>query len=297
MKITKPFTKPLNVLITGGAGFIGTALYEQLKEKHSVKRIDIVNAPGCIQMDLAHMVDTQKEQLRRLVKNSDVVYHLASSIGVQNVEDNPAKTLENSTRINNNIMPYLINYSGKVIFASTSEVYGSSNHPFKESDDLKITSNDSSLRGGYAAQKILAEFRIKASCKNSTIVRFFNVVSKDQKTEGMVFPTFYNKAKNNEDITIYGDGSQVRSYCDIRDAVNVLELLLTEMDNEIINIGDYNIYNTLELAEKMIDTLQSASKIVFEEGRVGEIQSRVPDLTKMLTLYKPKHSLEYIIKG
>lgn len=294
----------MNVLITGGAGFIGTHLYNQLKDKHHVTRIDIVPGDGVIYMDLSNPFGTDIDRLSKLVKESDVVYHLASSIGVENIEKNPNETLQKSNNMNNLLIPMFSFTRAKLIFASTSEVYGSKDSEMYESDNLSVTSPENSMRGGYAAQKIMGEFLTKSYCKHYSIVRFFNVVGPEQNPNvGFVLPRFIESAKNVEPLTIYGDGAQTRSYCDIRDAVNVLELLLTEMDNEILNIGADNVYSTSDLAKAVISNIMVededgfVSRIEYLPARDSEIQYRVPNLDKMKTIYEPKYLMSDIINS
>jgi UDP-glucose 4-epimerase len=286
----------MNILITGGNGFIGRHLYNQLKANHNVEIIDITPGENVTVMDLSNLSEIEHNTLNDYIAEADVVYHLASSIGVENIEKNPAQTLITSNKINNTIIPLCGKHDVKLIFASTSEVYGSKDSIMKETDDLNVISPGVSMRGSYAAQKILAEFLVKASVDNFSIVRFFNVVGPGQNPNvGFIIPKFVEQAKQNKDIPIYGDGSQVRTYCDIRDAVNVLELLLTEMDREIINIGAGNVYTSEQMANLIIEKTNSTSSIQFLPGRNNEIQMRVPALNKMNSIYKTRYSIHNIL--
>jgi len=288
----------MNILITGGNGFIGRHLYNQLSKNHNVKIIDITDGENVIKMDLSNLSKSDNNTLENLIQDTDIVYHFASSIGVENIEKNPEQTLIKSNKINNIIIPLCGKHNTKIIFASTSEVYGTKNTVMSETDDLNIISPSVSMRGSYASQKILAEFLVKASVKDYTIVRFFNVVGPGQNSNvGFIIPRFIENAKYNNDIPIYGDGTQIRTYCDIRDAINVLEMLLTKMNNEIINIGADNIYSSKQIAETIIKDLNSSSKIKHLPARQNEIQSRVPNLTKMKTMYIPKYNIHSIISN
>lgn len=296
--------KKLNILITGGAGFIGTHLYNQLKDRHNVKRIDNFktsrrsdDTSDVIDMNLAFMSKNDIQKIESLLQSVDVVYHFASSIGVDLVENDPGGTLINSMNINNNLFPLFEKAQCKVIYASTSEVYGSRDTPMNEEDDL-IISSPNNMRGSYACQKLMSEFLIKSYNFDYTIVRFFNVVGPGQLGNyGMVVPRFIDQALNHEELELFGDGKQVRTYCDIRDAVNVLELLLTDMNNEILNIGSNNIHTTGELAEKIVSITGTTSPIVFYDPRKNEIQYRVPDISKMKSIYEPKYTLDDIIRS
>lgn len=293
----------MNILITGGAGFIGYNLAKRLtKSKHTVNIIDNFRTSKPIyesvyKIDLAD-INQNINILEELINEADIVVHLASSVGVDSVVNHPKSSLHNSFNINHNLFPLFEKYKSNVIFASTSEVYGSGEKPFSEKDNMVITSPNNSTRGSYATQKLMAEFLIKSYNFPFEIVRFFNIVGGTNQNPdiGMVFPRFINAAKLNEDINIFGDGSQIRSYCDIRDAVNMLEILMYRpFRNEIMNIGAENIYTTKELAENIIRITKSSSSIIYNKGREFEIQSRIPDITKMKNLYIPKYNLENII--
>jgi len=294
--------KKLNIIITGGAGFIGTHLYNQLKETHNVYRIDNFktsneeNTKDVYNIDLGDLTDNV--MIETIVAKADIVYHFASSIGVDLIGENPNETLQNSFNINNNLFPLFEKHQPKVIYASTSEVYGSSDTPMKETDMLTIGAPDQ-MRWGYACQKLMSEFLIKTYTFPFTVVRFFNVTGPGQLPNyGMVLPRFVMAAKTQEDIEVYGSGEQVRSFCDIRDAVNVLELLITEMNGEILNIGnDNNTITMNELASLVGKVSGDFHRIVsIPDARTNaEITSRIPDISKMRTIYEPKYGLEKLI--
>lgn len=301
--MNKRLNNRLNILITGGAGFIGTHLYNQLKENHNVTRIDNFKTsyriPDVIDMDLGNLEDTQLEFIEGILSCTDVVYHFASSIGVDLIHNDPKGTLMNSFNINNNLFPLFEKYQPKVIYASSSEVYGSRNTPMKESDDLIIGSPSDSMRWGYASQKLMSEFLIKSYSFPHTIVRFFNVTGVNQRANyGMVLPRFVESATSDEPLHVYGNGEQIRSFCDVRDAVNVLELLITEMEGEILNIGNpKNTISMISLATMTTDLSSSKSDVVMnrDERKGEEIHIRVPDCTKMNTIYTPIYTLKDII--
>ena len=305
------------IVITGGAGFIGSHITEMHKrlDDHIVvidnlstskqiipdDKVDFIHADlGLPEGDfLRDYLDVEKE-----LSEADLVYHMASSVGVKHVDKDPKGSLRNSFNINNRLFPLFEHYSNRVIFASTSEVYGNTEEA-KETDTLKIGSPDT-LRWGYACGKLMSEFLLKTYNFPSTIVRFFNVTGKGQVSDhGMVLPTFIEKARLDEDIIVYGDGEQYRTFCDIRDAVEMLNILSSdEHIGEIYNIGNSNNTITItQLAEEVVATVGSDSKIVYRDYEkdfskdFGEIYKRKPNTDKIDRYYKAKHTVEDIIKS
>ena len=292
------------ILITGGAGFIGYNLYMHLKDKHEVTLIDNFSTStpksGVIQINLAK----PSKQLEELIKNTDIIYHFAGSVGVKKIDSEYHGSLVNSININNRVFPLAEKYQKKLIFASTSEVYGEC-HDAKESDTLQISSPEFS-RGSYACAKLMSEFILKSYTFPNVICRFFNIVGKGQLPDyGMVLPNFIENAKNGKDIIIHDDGSQVRSFCDIRDAVVMLEMLLDNIHNdEIYNIGNSdNEMNMLTLAKIVISMLDSSSNIVFKPSsevfskQFFEIKNRTVCTEKFDKYFKAKINLSSIIRS
>jgi UDP-glucose 4-epimerase len=306
----------LRVIITGGAGFVGSALAISLiKDGHEVLIIDnfMTGRPAnLINVDapLMHLDLSDSDcvpVMDDLIAATDVVYHLAASIGVKLVQQKPKETFRNSTRINDNLFPLFEKHNVKVIFSSTSEVYGETKNTdgSKEDDHLEIHPVQKP-RGSYACSKLFSEFMIRSYDFPSVIIRFFNVVGPAQVEDyGHVLPRFINCAVQNEDIPIYGDGEQIRSYCDIRDAVEMLKLLLDDQHNgEIYNIGsDENVSNLKGLAQTVLDVTQSKSKATFIPLKKAlgenfeEIYSRYPNTDKIKKHYVCKYNLHDIIKN
>lgn len=292
----------MNILLLGGAGFIGTHLAKRLKsEGHIVTIIDSLStsiAPdygvNFIKGDISEMdLDIQ-------LMEADLVYYLAGSVGVEYIDKNPSSTLFNNINLMNKLIPAFERAQTKVIFSSTSEVYGEG-PTFKESDALSIGSPDK-LRWGYACAKLMTEFMIKASTFPSVIVRFFNVVGPGQSGDyGMVLPRFMTAAKSGKNLIVYGDGEQIRSFCHIKDAVNAL-LLLQDKEG-IYNIGNDQPATISDLAKTVIKLTNTTSVIQYTPYEIDfskehdDIYYRVPDITKLKGLgYEPKYELKDIIK-
>jgi len=299
------------IVITGGAGFIGSHIVEM----HKILADDIVvidNLSTSNQMKSYDQVDFihadlstpggNFHEVEEALHGADIVYHMASSVGVKHVDKDPKGSLRNSFNINNNLFPLFERYNNRVIFASTSEVYGDTEEA-RETDTLKIGSPDT-LRWGYACGKLMSEFLLKTYNFPSTIVRFFNVTGMGQISDhGMVLPTFIEKALRDEDVIVYGDGTQFRTFCDVRDAIKMLSIISSDKHiGEIYNIGNpSNTITMTQLAEKIIATVKSNSKIVYRgyekdfSKDFGEIYKRKPNTDKIDRYYKAKYTVEDII--
>jgi len=291
----------MNYLLLGGAGFIGTHLAKNLMEEgHDVTIIDSLKTSTFPDYGVNFIKsDITELELDTLVRDSDIVYFLAGSVGVSHIDKDPRGTLFNNINLVNKIIPVLERRGKKVIFSSTSEVYGEG--PFKETDSLTIGSPDK-LRWGYACAKLVTEFMIRASKFPSVIVRFFNVVGPGQSGEyGMVMPRFVTAAKEGGNLIVYGDGQQTRSFCHVKDAIQGLRLV--ESEEGIFNIGNDTETRIEDLAKEVISSISSTSNIEFRPYKVdfskehADIRRRVPNLDKIRGLgYEPKYILNDIIK-
>ncbi|MCM8761448.1 MAG: GDP-mannose 4,6-dehydratase [Candidatus Omnitrophica bacterium] len=312
-------------LVTGGAGFIGSHLAEELlKRGEEVVVIDNLSTGS---MDnIAHLkpnprfsfhIDTIMNEtvMRRLVKKCDIVYHMAAAVGVKYIIDNPLESLETNVK-GTEIVLQLANELGKkkVIIASTSEIYGKDRpgkRKFKEDDDRVLGSTTIS-RWGYSCAKAMDEFLALAYWREKklpvVIVRFFNTVGPRQSgMYGMVVPRFVKHALLNQPITIYGDGKQTRSFCHVSDVVRaVIELAKKDAAvGEIFNIGNPKPISIRKLAEKVKKLTNSRSPIIhipyekaYEKG-FEDMRHREPDITKIKEFigFSPKMGLDETLKS
>lgn len=306
--------------ITGGAGFIGSHLAEELlKRGYEVYIIDNLTT-GSID-NINHLKKynnfhyyiediTNKALTSELVDACDAIYHLAASVGVKLIVEQPVNTIRNNVYTTDIILELAAKKGKKVIIASTSEVYGKgTSFPFKENQDLLLGATINS-RWSYACSKILDEFLALAYLKHHKlpviIARLFNIAGPRQTGRyGMVIPTFVRQALCNEPLTIYGTGKQTRCFMHVLDAVDVLyELCKNENAiGEIFNIGDTHEITIENLAYLIKELLKSESPIkyipyneAYEDG-FEDMERRVPDINKLnkLLAYKPKRDLRQII--
>lgn len=308
----------MNYLILGGAGFIGQQLTKALfnsKERHvGVTVIDNLKTSNKESLDQfkqyknlyrfieANLTTIDDEEFLKIARKHDKIFMLAGSVGVEHVDKDPSGTLFNNLALANKLIPLFQQLRNRhVTFSSTSEIYGEG--PFHEEANASIGPS-SKLRWGYASAKLTTEFMIRASEFPFTIVRFFNVVGPGQLGDyGMVLPRMINAAKKDEDIIVYGNGEQIRSFCHVDDAVDAL-IKLSDTNSELFNIGNDDPISIKKLAERVIELSKSNSKIQlvpYEKAfskHHGDIYKRVPDLTKIKQKinYQPKYTLDNIIK-
>lgn len=312
----------MNVLVTGGAGFIGSHLCERLLEAgHSVSVIDDLST-GRFE-NIAHLegrekftviIDTVLNQLlmEELVKSCDVVFHLASAVGVRLIIQQPVKTIETIVGGTEVVLRYAARYRKKVLITSTSEVYGKGNGiPFSESDDT-VHGPTTTRRWAYASAKALDEFLAFAHWYESQLpvvcVRLFNTVGPRQTGHyGMVIPRFVQQALRGEPITVYGDGEQSRCFGHVKDVVSALDRLITcsEAYGKVVNIGNPEEVSMNDLAERIKKVTGSVSKIIhipYEKAYVEgfeDMRRRVPDisLANKLIGFRPELNLDAILKS
>lgn len=302
----------MRILITGGAGFVGSSLAKDLIEDgHKVSIMDNLSTGHIKNLDDiccdAKFIDidlsdsNNVEVMDSWVGQADLVYHFAASIGVKLIQERPSSSLHNSLNINNNLFPLFEKHQTKVIFSSTSEVYGESCGTGSAETDSLVIMPPRKTRGSYACSKLMAEFLIHSYTFPTVIVRFFNVVGPSQLPDyGHVLPRFIKCIQEGEPLTVNGNGQQIRSFCDIRDAIPMLKLLMDSQHNgEIYNVGsDTNICTMNELADMCIKVHGgSYVKHVPMAENFEEIFTRYPNTDKIKQYYKCKYNLEDIVRS
>jgi UDP-glucose 4-epimerase len=312
----------LRVLITGGAGFIGSHLADAYLERgDEVLVIDDLST-GTIE-NIRHLknnprfhytIDSVHNQpvTAELVDQSDVVVHLAAAVGVKLIVESPVRTIETNVRGTEVVLALANKKQKRVMIASTSEVYGlSADVPFREDGNLVMGATTKG-RWSYACSKAIDEFLALAYWREkklpTTIVRLFNTVGPRQTGRyGMVIPTFVRQALAGRPITVYGNGKQTRCFGYVGDVVGALIKLMDRSDSvgQVYNIGSSEEISILQLAEKVKELTNSDSEIVlvpydeaYEEG-FEDMPRRVPDTTKINQLvgFRPEMTLEGILKS
>ena len=310
----------MKILITGGAGFVGSHLADKLiAQGHEITVIDDLSTGRY--SNVAHLEDTERFRLiidtvlneklmEELIRETDRVYHMASAVGVKLIMERPVRTIETIFRGTDVVLGFCSRYRKRVLIPSTSEVYGKgASIPFKEDDDL-LTGATDKHRWAYACAKTLDEFLALAHWKETrlavVVVRLFNTVGPRQTGQyGMVVPRFVHAAIKNEPIQVHGDGTQSRCFGHVDDIVEGLVKLLETPAcfGQVINLGNDEEVSIKQLADKAIALTGSSSEIQFVpyEEAYGEgfedMRRRVPSLdkSKQLIGYQPTRSLEDII--
>ncbi len=308
------------VLVTGGAGFIGSHLVELILKKNcKVIVIDdlstgrIKNLSSVLnEKNLELVIDTitNSRIIKNLIKSCDCVFHLAAAVGVKLIFDEPVRSIKTNICGTEIILDYSSRFDKKVIVVSSSEVYGKNEKvPFSE-DDLRILGPTTTLRWSYSTAKALDEYLSLAYAKEKglrvVVPRLFNTVGPRQTgMYGMVIPRFINQALNNLPITVYGDGSQKRCFTYVKEVVKILFDLMETKDaeNQIINVGSQEEISILDLARLIKRKTNSNSPIEFKPfnqiygNGFDDMMIRKPDITKLKNLlgYYPTTPLEDII--
>jgi len=314
----------MRVLITGGAGFIGSHLAEAYLEKGdevyiiddlstgSLENINHLKANAAFSKRFFVHVDSihNRDIMLELVGTCDVVHHLAAAVGVQYILDHPMESIHTNIQGTEIVLELCNKFKKRVLIASTSEVYGKHLHaPLVESDNI-IYGPSSKFRWSYAASKLMDEFMSLAYFRTTglqvAVVRLFNTVGPRQTgAYGMVIPRFVSQALRNEPITVYGDGTQTRTFTYVKDVVWAL-MNLIENENafgEVFNIGGLEEVSILDLAKRIVASTSSSSAIelIPYDKAFGkdfeDMQRRVPSLEKIGQLigFKPQTTLDAIL--
>jgi len=305
------------ILITGGAGFIGSHLAEALvaagkdvwvlDDLSTGSRENLASLAGNRRF---HFIEGSVLAPIPVIEGVDFIYHLAAAVGVELVLRQPVGTLEANVRGTENVLAAAAERGIGVLLASTSEVYGKGERSrFREDDDLLIGS-PTFTRWGYACSKLLDEFLALAYWREKGlpvfITRLFNTVGPRQTGRyGMVLPRLVEQAKRGEPLTVFGDGQQTRCFCHVRDVVRALvELPRHEAAaGQVFNVGGNEEVSILELAQRVKAVARSASAITLvpyaEAYAVGfaDLRRRAPDIGKIGALlgWRPTVSLDEII--
>ena len=310
----------MRILVTGGAGFVGSHLCERLiHDGHIVtavdnfstgRKINLVSLALNKNFKLVECSILENQNIKMLIQDHDYVFHLAAAVGVFNIVNNPLSSLLTNIRGTENILE-AAHVSGIPVFlTSSSEVYGKNvSDSLKESDD-RVLGSPLTLRWSYSEAKAIDESLAYAyfveKQLQTRIVRFFNTVGPRQLgAYGMVVPRFVKSALSNEPLTIYGDGNQTRCFAHIYDVIDAV-IAVAFADNtigKVINIGNDFEISIKELAKKIISETDSKSKIIFVPYQEAygdgfeDMARRVPniELINELIGWKPQRNLSTII--
>jgi UDP-glucose 4-epimerase len=308
----------VRVLITGGAGFIGSHLCDVLVARGDEVSI-LDNLSTGSKGNIAHLegkINVAQGDIRdqalveSLVSDSELVLHMAAALGVDNILENPIESISTNFYGSEVVLNAALKYDKRILIASTSEIYGkNTKQPLTEIDD-RVIGTPQKLRWTYSDAKALEEatahFLFLTKKLKVTTIRFFNTVGPRQTGKyGMVIPRFVKAAIENKPLKIFGDGSQTRVFCHVNDSVKAI-LALSVSDKtvgEVFNIGGKGEISILELAQLIIKQTNSNSQITFTDyddayaTGFEEMVRRVPDITKIksYTGWEPKISLDRII--
>jgi UDP-glucose 4-epimerase len=311
----------MRALVTGGAGFVGSHLVEELLVRgYAVDVIDDLSTGSIDHVEpykkdprFSYVIDTvlNRPLLAELVDGADVVFHLAAAVGVRLIVERPVRTIETNIKATELVLELAAKKQRRVVLTSTSEVYGKLDKPlFSEDDDLVLGATSRS-RWCYAASKIIDEFLAQAYFAEQglpvAVVRLFNTIGPRQTGRyGMVVPRFVTQALQGEPLTVYGDGTQRRSFTWVGDVVNAL-VSLSEHGGAyggVFNVGHTKDITVHDLARLVKTLTGSASPIVlvpydeaYQKG-FEDMPRRMPDISRINALigYKPRLGLREMLE-
>jgi len=307
----------MKILITGGAGFIGSHLSELLisegnqviaLDNHSTGSVKNLNPSSNLEVIKGSILDS--DLVVSLMSKVTVCYHLAAALGVKNIVEHPLESLETNIKGSEIVLNAAAKYQVRTLLASSSEVYGKNpNQPLSEDSD-RLLGSPKVARWSYSEAKAIDEFYAFQLNKQKglpvTIARLFNTVGPRQSgSYGMVLPRFVSAALSNQPLTVYGDGTQSRTFSAVSDVVMALTgLLKTESTiGEVFNVGGNQQITILGLAKKVIEITNSNSQIEFKPysdvygSDFEEPNSRIPDISKIKGAinWSPQKGLDEII--
>jgi UDP-glucose 4-epimerase len=309
----------MRVLITGGAGFIGSHLADHyLAQGNNVTILD--NFSTGTKKNIAHITDSvalvhgdirNVELIDQLTKDSDLVLHMAAALGVNTILESPLESMSTNITGSEVVLNAAAKYKTRIIIASTSEIYGKNpKQPLNETDD-RVVGAPQKIRWTYSDAKAIEEAMAFALHQEKqlpvTTVRLFNTVGPRQSGRyGMVVPRFVQAAMANQPLSVYGDGTQSRVFCHVADAVQAIATLATTNSSigDVFNVGGVGEITVKDLAEKVIATTKSNSVITYTSyadaypAGFEDITRRVPDISKIKSAinWVPTKDLEQIIK-
>lgn len=310
----------MKILITGGAGFIGSHLTQYLlSQDQQVVILDDFSGAGdenlrqireSNNLSIIKGSILDQELVTKLMKEVTHCYHLAAALGVEKINNYPITSFETNLKGSQIVLNAAVNVGARTLLASSSEIYGKNpTMPLNEESD-RVLGSPEIARWSYSESKAMDELHAFELFKHKsfpvTIARFFNTVGPRQSgSYGMVLPRFVKAAITNQPLTVYGDGTQSRSFCSVTDVVDALVLLMYSKESigQAFNIGSTNEITITELAQKVVKLTNSSSEIIYKKhsevfgDHFEEPQRRVPDISKIKKVvgWQPKQSLDEVI--
>jgi len=312
----------MKVLITGGAGFIGSHLAEELLDKGNKVHIIDNLSTGSLH-NIEHLMKSRnftysigtimnETLMGKLIKKCDCIYHLAAAVGVKLIMERPLETIETNVKGTDMVLKFANRYKKKVLITSTSEIYGNHvQHKLKE-DNNRVMGPIKKWRWAYASSKTVDEFLALAYFIEKklpvVITRLFNTVGPRQTAAyGMVIPNFVQNALLGKPITVYGNGKQTRSFAYVKDVVGAMIELMDHPNavGEVFNIGgeeEISINNLAKKVKRMTNSNSEITTIPYKKAYgkgFEDMQRRSPDISKIKRIigYKPTGNLDTIVEG
>jgi UDP-glucose 4-epimerase len=310
------------VIVTGGAGFIGSNLVKKLLDINVEKLLIIDDLSTGNESNISSIVSDERvqflnskiediESINELFKDYDFCYHLAAGVGVQYIMDNLSESLLTNILATHKVLEACQANELPILLTSTSEVYGVAEDDVWTEETKSLIGPTTKLRWSYAASKMIDEFIALSLFEEGKvfpiIVRLFNIIGPNQLSKyGMVVPRFIESALEDKDILIHGDGSQSRSFTWVDDVVNYLiKLAEVKAYGEVFNIGQTEEISIKNLAELIIEKTNSNSQIIFKSheeifGKAFEDpKRRTPGIDKIIefTGMKPTKNIEFMVEN